>query len=125
MAGVTKQGEQLLVSFELGLERWKLAVAKDLSSPKRVREIAARDLGAVKREIAKARKALGLTEKAQLLSCYEAGRDGFWLHRWLQRRGDCLKSQCGNELSYSPLLLPIYFDPYFRRAAAAVADQAI
>lgn len=62
---VTKQGdgERLLGSFELGLERWQLAFAKDLSSPKRVREIAARELGAVKLEVAKARRALGLKER--------------------------------------------------------------
>jgi transposase len=89
MAGGTKQedGERLLVSFELGLEKWKLACAKDLSSPKRVREVAARDLEAVKLEITKARKALGLNGKAKVVSCYEAGRDGFWLHRWLQSQG--------------------------------------
>lgn len=89
MVEVTKpgDGERLLVSFELGLERWKLAFAKDLSSPKRGREVAARALGAVKLEIAKARKALGLNGKAKVTSCYEAGRDGFWLHRWLQSEG--------------------------------------
>jgi transposase len=85
MVEVTKQGseERLLVSFELGLEKWKLGFAKGLGSPKRVREIAARDRAAVKREMAKARQALGLSEQAKVVSCYEAGRDGFWLHRWL------------------------------------------
>ena len=89
MVDVTKHAveERLLVSFELGLEKWKLGFAKDLSSPRRVREVAARDLAAVKREIAKARTVLGLREQAKVVSCYEAGRDGFWLHRWLGSEG--------------------------------------
>jgi len=52
MGEVTKpgDGERLLVSFELGLERWKLAFAKGLSSPKRVREVAALAAAAVWRQ---------------------------------------------------------------------------
>ena len=90
MREVTKQGagERLLGSFELGLEKWPLAFAKDLSSPKRIGESAARERGAGKREVATARKALGLNGKAKGVSCYEAGRDGFWLHRWLGSQGE-------------------------------------
>jgi uncharacterized protein (TIGR02246 family) len=33
------------------------------------------------------RPASGLPEQAQVHSCYEAGRDGWWLHRWLIERG--------------------------------------
>lgn len=79
--------EQLLVSFELGLEEWKLGFAKDLSSLKRVRVVAARDREAVRREIEQARAVLGLSARAPVVSCYEAGRDGFWLHRWLTSAG--------------------------------------
>jgi transposase len=79
--------ERLLVSFELGLEEWKLAFAKDLSSPKRVRAVPARDRRAVALEIRRARAALGLSEHAPVASCYEAGRDGFWLQRWLASEG--------------------------------------
>jgi transposase len=28
-----------------------------------------------------------LPEEAQVISCYDAGRDGFWLHRWLGTQG--------------------------------------
>jgi hypothetical protein len=28
----------------------------------------------------------GLPASAAVRSCYEAGRDGFWLHRWLVSR---------------------------------------
>jgi transposase len=41
----------------------------------------------LRREIAKAKQRFGLPEDAPVLSCYEAGRDGFWLHRCLLREG--------------------------------------
>lgn len=49
----------------------------------RLRNIAAQDRAAVLREIVLAKKRFGLPEDARVVSCYEAGRDGFWLHRWL------------------------------------------
>ena len=45
------------------------------------------DQVAVKEAIAKARIHFGLDEAAAVVSCYEAGRDGFWLHRWLLECG--------------------------------------
>jgi transposase len=30
---------------------------------------------------------VGLPEDCRVVSCYEAGRDGFWIHRWLQSVG--------------------------------------
>jgi transposase len=38
-------------------------------------------------EIQKARQHFHLPESSLLLSCYEAGRDGFWLHRYLSQQG--------------------------------------
>ena len=38
-------------------------------------------------EIAQAKCRLGLPETAPVVSCYEAGRDGFWLHRFWQAHG--------------------------------------
>jgi transposase len=38
-------------------------------------------------EIAKAKKRFGLAADAPVHSCYEAGRDGFWLHRFLANQG--------------------------------------
>ena len=38
-------------------------------------------------EIAQAKRRLGLPETAPVVSCYEAGREGFWLHRFLQGHG--------------------------------------
>src|SRR5262249_15901356 len=38
-------------------------------------------------EIHKAKLRFGLPEHTPVLSCYEAGRDGFWLHRFLAHHG--------------------------------------
>ena len=38
-------------------------------------------------EIAQAKRRLGLPDTAPVVSCYEAGREGFWLHRFLQAHG--------------------------------------
>ena len=53
----------------------------------RLRTIKARNLEGLKREIEQARVRFGLSEDAGVLSCYEAGRDGFWLHRYLEAEG--------------------------------------
>ncbi len=49
----------------------------------REREIEARSCLAVESEIRRAKERFGLPEDAPVVSCYEAGRDGFWLHRYL------------------------------------------
>ena len=38
-------------------------------------------------EIRKAKHRFGLPEETPVISCYEAGRDGFWLHRYLEHHG--------------------------------------
>ena len=77
----------LFLSFELGSRRWKLAFAVGLSHRPRIVEIPARDLERVRKEIGRAKKRLGLPADAPIRSCYEAGRDGFWLHRALTADG--------------------------------------
>jgi transposase len=77
----------LYVAFELGWTEWKLAFATAPADRPRLRAIPARSREAVLREIAAAKKRFGLTEDAPVCSCYEAGRDGFWLHRWLATVG--------------------------------------
>jgi transposase len=49
--------------------------------------VAARDTAAVLREMARAKERLGLEAGALVVSCYEAGREGFWLHRFLVSEG--------------------------------------
>lgn len=77
----------LFVAFELSEGRWKLAFARELGAPARLRSVTSRDLAAVEDEISKAKERLGLAPQCPVMTCYEAGRDGFWLHRWLVARG--------------------------------------
>jgi len=76
----------LFVAFELGGSKWKLALGTSPARP-RIRDVTARNVSAVLSEIGRAKAKLGLPEEAAVVSCYEAGRDGFWLHRWLETAG--------------------------------------
>jgi transposase len=60
-----------------------LAFTIGLGQKPRLKAVQARDTEAVVREIAQAKERFGLAKEVQVVSCYEAGRDGFWLHRWL------------------------------------------
>jgi transposase len=77
----------LYLAFELGNTGWKLGLTAAVDRPVLVRTVAARDLAALEREIARAKVHFGLPASAAVRSCYEAGRDGFWLHRWLVSHG--------------------------------------
>lgn len=77
----------LYVAFELGWSEWKLAFGVGAGVPARLRAIGARQLGMLDEEIRKAKLRFGLPAEAPVVSCYEAGRDGFWLHRYLLSRG--------------------------------------
>ena len=82
----TTNTQNLYLAFELGEKRWKLGFTIGFGQQPRERSIAARDLKALEREISLARIRFGLTDRHPVLSCYEAGRDGFWLHRYLEAR---------------------------------------
>jgi transposase len=73
----------LHLAFELGWSQWKLAFTIGHGQPARLRTVAARDLARLVQEVAKAKRRFDLPDDAEVVSCYEAGRDGFWLHRWL------------------------------------------
>jgi transposase len=77
----------LHLAFELGWSQWKLAFTIGHGQPPRLRTLGARDLPSLLQEIAKAKRRFGLPDDATVVSCYEAGRDGFWLHRWLTSQG--------------------------------------
>src|SRR5262249_21339310 len=76
----------LFVAFELGWNEWKLAFAATPADNPRLRSIAGRNTEALLQEIDKAKKRFGLPADAPVQSCYEAGRDGFWLHRFLESK---------------------------------------
>jgi transposase len=73
----------LLLAFELGQRSWKLGFGAGIGQRPRVRQIPAGAVGVIEHEIVRAKMRLGLPLEAAVISCYEAGRDGFWLHRYL------------------------------------------
>jgi transposase len=77
----------LFVAFELSEKNWKLGFTTGHGQKPRERTIAARHQARLLQEIAQAKKRFGLPETAPLVRCYEAGREGFWLHRFLQAQG--------------------------------------
>jgi len=77
----------LFVSFELGLKTWKLGLTSAPGNKPWVRTVAGGDLPAVEEVLARAKSRFGLDASARVVSCYEAGRDGFWIHRALTTRG--------------------------------------
>ena len=79
--------EVLYLAFELSQKQWKLGFTIGIGQPPRTRNITARDLNALHWEIRQARQRFHLPENTSVVSCYEAGRDGFWLHRYLQQQG--------------------------------------
>jgi transposase len=83
----TSAATPLYLAFELGWTSWGLAFSTAPAQPPRRVTIPARDLDSLRREIDRARRRFGLPDDAPVRSCYEAGRDGFWLHRYLASRG--------------------------------------
>lgn len=76
----------LLVSLELGSKKWHVA-ATDGGTRVCEYTVQAGDGAALVAVLERARARLGLAKDAAIVSCYEAGRDGFWLHRFLQANG--------------------------------------
>jgi transposase len=77
----------LFLAFELSSSEWKLAFTVGIGQKPRLRSIPAGALDRVMEEIARAKKRFGLPAATRTVSCYEAGRDGFWLHRFLVAQG--------------------------------------
>jgi transposase len=77
----------LYLALDLGATSWKLAFSVGLGQKPRIKTITARSTLSLVFEIKAAKKRFGLPEDAQVVCCYEAGRDGFWLHRFLLAEG--------------------------------------
>jgi len=74
----------LYLAFELSNQEWKLGFTVGLGQHARQRKVTAGDTAALKQEIRLAKQRFDLPADAPVVSCYEAGRDGFWLHRFLE-----------------------------------------
>jgi transposase len=72
------------MAFELSEKTWQLGFTTGPGQKPRERAVAARHPARLLQEIAQAKRRFGLPDTAPVVSCYEAGREGFWLHRFLQ-----------------------------------------
>ena len=77
----------LMMAMELGESGWLLGFASEYGQRPLRRKVKTRDGIAVLEQIEWAKQRLGLPANAPVVSCYEAGRDGFWLHRFLVAHG--------------------------------------
>jgi transposase len=77
----------LFLALELGSSKWTLAFGLNAGQRPRIRTVVAGNLEGLRREIARACDRFGVPRTTPVRSCYEAGRDGFWLHRWLLAQG--------------------------------------
>lgn len=78
-------GSVLYMALELSDKKWLLG----FSNGRRMRkqQVDALNQGATLEAIGKAKAKLGLPPQCKVISCYEAGWEGFWLHRWLESEG--------------------------------------
>jgi len=81
------EDKALNMSLELSKKVWKLAFSDGSACPPRIVAVPARDWNRFEEEVASAKERFGLASDAPVRSCYEAGRDGFWIHRVLLHRG--------------------------------------
>ena len=77
----TTKERVLYMALELSQNKWKLGFSD--GEKMRFKSIDARNLEQLQEEIEKARLGFYLDDDVRIVSCYEAGRDGFWLHRYL------------------------------------------
>ena len=77
----------LYVAFELSWGTWKMAFTFGAGQSPRIRSVPARCTSLVLDEIKKAKLRFDLPANTPVLSVYEAGRDGFWIHRILAHEG--------------------------------------
>jgi transposase len=100
------------VAFELSKAKWKLGVIMPGSQRMSRYTIGGGDLAALAARLADARtKAARSGKPVHILSCYEAGLDGHWLHRWLMEQG-----VINHEIDPSSIEVP-------RRARRAKTDR--
>jgi transposase len=78
---------RLLMALELGRRQWVIGFSTTPGAPVRQRTVRAEEWQRLPAEIAAAKARFGLPADAPVESCYEAGPDGFWVHRYLTQIG--------------------------------------
>jgi transposase len=80
----------LYMALELSDKTWRLAFSD--GAKRRPVSVPASDLAKLACAVAKAKERFGMPASSRVLSCYEAGRDGLWLHRHLVSVGTRTRS---------------------------------
>jgi transposase len=90
-----------MLAFELGEESWLLGFSVGFGEKVLRRKIQSRDVETLCREVKRAKNHFGLPSDCVVKSCYEAGRDGFWLHRCLEAQGieNCVMDSASIEVN--------------------------
>ena len=70
----------LLLAFELSARSWKLGFTTGHEQRPRLRDVPAGAVDRVLEEVRRAKARFGLPADARVISCYEAGRESFWIH---------------------------------------------
>jgi len=78
-------GAVLYMALELSNTKWRLAFGD--GSRQRQVGIAAGAIAELLEQLGKVKAKWGMPADTRVMSCYEAGRDGFWLHRQLAELG--------------------------------------
>ena len=82
---MSQQTDTLYFAMELSKKTWRLCFG-DGSKDRQI-QLDYSDIKGLLEAISKAKDKFGLAEDAPVVSCYEAGRDGFWIHRMLKENG--------------------------------------
>ena len=77
----------LYMALELGWDDWMVGFTVGLGQAPRQVSVRARDLQGLLAQVAQAKRRFGLAADVPVHCVYEAGRDGFWLHRFLRAHG--------------------------------------
>lgn len=81
--------QHLLMALELGRRQWTVGFTTGPGAPIRRQTLARSDWAQLPDAIAAAKRRFGLAPETRVESCYEAGPDGFWVHRFLTTVGVC------------------------------------
>jgi transposase len=75
----------LFLAIERSTSEWKLGFSTGFGQKPRRRSMLAGKVAVLQAEIVAAKKRFQLPADCRVVSCYEAGRDAFWLHRYLTK----------------------------------------
>jgi transposase len=78
-------GMLVYMALELSKSKWK--VGFEYGRKRRTKNVDGGDVAALAQELEREKEHFGVPASARVVSCYEAGRDGFWLHRCLTNWG--------------------------------------